>query len=443
MKKKLKYEDCLPLDECAEDVLKGRFSPVDATMVKTFKFRVRDKHNRVLNRQARRINYAFNKLNRYRNMAASYWIRPPYNLPGDSVFDRNARKLFIVNGSRLHWRETGVRTGLLTGWELTKLLTGATKEMPGWKGEIDMPALCRMAEMIEENCKTHGIRRLKGRVSDRNSKDYSLGWVPLRAQTIKPPYEGYIRYAGWNLEVLSEGEHGYNLRHLWSLYKCAGGSFSEDEKGHWWFNLAMKVPVTWLPGYGEPIGIDPGRNEVMTLNTGHSLSINDLWFPELEEQIKKMQRARRFKLVAKLHKKVANKRKQAMYDWVNFIINELRPSAIFIGNWEPPARGKVKGAKGARRASLATLKTILAYKCQEAGIPVFEVNEAHSTITCSECGSENRQISGQENLNVREWTCPDPDCGARHNRDVNAAKNILSKGRLLLQQLTTPLAKAA
>ena len=72
------------------------------------------------------------------------------------------------------------------------------------------------------------------------------------------------------------------------------------------------------------------------------------------------------------------------------------------------------------------VKTMLEYKGAHAGIVVREVNESFSTQACSECGSISGP-KGIEGLGIREWTCP--DCGAEHQRDVNAAKNILGRGR--------------
>lgn len=71
------------------------------------------------------------------------------------------------------------------------------------------------------------------------------------------------------------------------------------------------------------------------------------------------------------------------------------------------------------------LKTFLQYKGDYAGKTVLVVNEAYTSRTCSNCGS----LSGPQGVNelrVRDWECA--DCGMQHNRDVNAARNILSLG---------------
>ncbi len=73
------------------------------------------------------------------------------------------------------------------------------------------------------------------------------------------------------------------------------------------------------------------------------------------------------------------------------------------------------------------LKTMLEYKCAGAGIVFKEVNESYTTQTCSSCGclpdSRPRGITG---LGIRVWACS--ECGVIHDRDINAARNILAVG---------------
>ena len=68
---------------------------------------------------------------------------------------------------------------------------------------------------------------------------------------------------------------------------------------------------------------------------------------------------------------------------------------------------------------------MLAYKALALGIDFKEVNESWTSRTCNVCGAigEHQGLSG---LSVREWTCN--SCGTVHDRDVNAAINILRRG---------------
>ena len=58
------------------------------------------------------------------------------------------------------------------------------------------------------------------------------------------------------------------------------------------------------------------------------------------------------------------------------------------------------------------------------------MDESYSTQTCSQCGSTEGP-KGLKGLGIREWTC---ECGAVHDRDTNAAKNILAKGLNMLER---------
>ena len=101
---------------------------------------------------------------------------------------------------------------------------------------------------------------------------------------------------------------------------------------------------------------------------------------------------------------------------------------IYVGNVSSSKLVKTKMAKSVLDAGWAMLKTMLEYKGAHAGIVVREVNESFSTQVCSCCGSISASSpKGRAGLRIRGWTCP--DCGSVHDRDINAAKNILGRGR--------------
>ena len=76
------------------------------------------------------------------------------------------------------------------------------------------------------------------------------------------------------------------------------------------------------------------------------------------------------------------------------------------------------------------LKTMLSYKCEHAGTVFEVVNEAYTTQTCSCCGCISSSPKGRAGLGKREWACG--ECGVLHDRDTNAALNILAAGHSLL-----------
>ena len=81
-------------------------------------------------------------------------------------------------------------------------------------------------------------------------------------------------------------------------------------------------------------------------------------------------------------------------------------------------------AKSSLDAGWASFKTMLEYKCNRADVVYVEVNEAFTTQTCSSCGNKEGP-KGVAGLGMREWSC---SCGAIHDRDTNAAQNILARG---------------
>ncbi len=71
--------------------------------------------------------------------------------------------------------------------------------------------------------------------------------------------------------------------------------------------------------------------------------------------------------------------------------------------------------------------TMLEYKCDHAGIVFEEVNEAYTTQRCSNCQDiPDSSPKGMSALGIRDWICS--SCGAVHDRDTNAALNILALG---------------
>jgi len=110
---------------------------------------------------------------------------------------------------------------------------------------------------------------------------------------------------------------------------------------------------------------------------------------------------------------------------------EVKPgagnAAIFVGNVSSKALIKTNMAKSALDAGWSMFKTMLEYKSRQAGIFFEEVNESYTTQTCSCCGvipaSSPKARAG---LGIRQWTCG--ACGSAHDRDTNAAKNILARG---------------
>lgn len=344
------------------------------TVVKTLKIRVKDKHVGVLRRMARDVNQVFN----FVNETSSRAIR-----------------------ERGKW---------LSAYDLQKLTAGYSRCDGVTVGSGTVQLVCVEYATRRKQFKK---ARLNWRVSNPKSPKYSLGWIPFKG--------GYAKYKSGQVQF---GGHKFSLWDSYCLshFELRAGSFNEDSRGRWYFNVAVEVEV--LPSQGaSAVGIDLGLKECATTSDGDKLQ--GRWFRELEPQLAAAQRARKKKRVKAIHAKIANRRKDAIHKFTTNLVKNN--AAIFVGDVASARLVKTKMAKSTLDAGWSSLKTMLEYKSHQAGIVFMEVNEAYSTQTCSCCGViPASSPKGRAGLRIREWTCS--DCGAVHDRDVNAARNILAAG---------------
>ena len=246
--------------------------------------------------------------------------------------------------------------------------------------------------------KTHGARR-------------SLGWIPVNTGAAQWR-NGQVYFNGQYYKVWDS----YGL----SQYRFKAGSFNEDARGRWYFNIAVEVPRTQSQGTGS-VGIDLGCKEAATCSDGDQLDGH--WYRDQEHKLAIAQRARKTKRVRAIHARIRNRRKDAMHKFSRRLVDDN--AAVFVGNVNAQAIARTRLGKSSLDAGWGMLKTMLEYKCDHAGVVFEVVNESYTTRTCSACGTLSGP-SGQAGLRIREWTCS--ECGASHDRDQNAARNILAVG---------------
>ncbi len=240
----------------------------------------------------------------------------------------------------------------------------------------------------------------------------ALGWIPFKAAGIKL-LNGQIRFCGEFFGLWDS----YDL----SKYTLGTGSFSQDARGRWYFNVT--VPDEAKPSTGtSAVGIDLGWKEAATTSTGEK--ITGRFYRASEEKLGIAQRANKKSRARAIHAKVTNQRKDMLHKFSAQLVKNN--GAIFVGNVSSKAMVKLNG-KSTLDAGWAMLKTQIQYKSIAAGIVYEEINERYTTQTCSCCGCISRNSpKGRAGLGIREWTCV--ECGSTHDRDVNAALNILARG---------------
>ena len=340
--------------------------------MKTLHVRIKDKHAKVLDAMARDVNLVWN---------------------------------FCNELSYKHLQRTGK---FFSSYDLQKYTAGATKE-----GLIINSASVQMigAELVARR-KQFKKAKLSWRTSYGTRK--SLGWIPFRHDCIAYK-NGQLCYAGqcfglWDSFGLSK-------------YTFGSGSFSQDARGHWYANICVEVSPVRSRGTSS-VGIDLGLKDFATMSNGTKIEAKRI-YRGAEAKLAIAQRANKKSRVQSLHAQIANRRKDFLHKLSTELVSQN--GAIFVGNVNASALAKTKMAKSVLDAGWTSFRTMLSYKSIATGVLFEEVNEAYSTQTCSTCGSlpESRP-RGIAGLGIREWTCS--ECGAHHDRDVNAARNILAAG---------------
>ena len=145
--------------------------------------------------------------------------------------------------------------------------------------------------------------------------------------------------------------------------------------------------------------------------------------------------------LAKAHYKLSQHRKHVLFVAARELLFNARtkqaaptlPEYIGIEKLKVSNLTRKGGAykRGSNRTmldrGLRYFKQILKYKCEELGVPLIEVNPAYTSKDCSSCRYRNKDIS----LSVRSWQCP--SCHAEHDRDINAANNVLLRAGIALR----------
>lgn len=207
---------------------------------------------------------------------------------------------------------------------------------------------------------------------------------------------------------------------------------SRDSAGRWFVSILCEDVVHDGPDTDLAVGMDAGITSLLTLSTGEKITN-----PKHEKRDRRRlalaqrrlsrktkgsaNRAKARTRVARVHARIADRRRDHLHKLSTRIIRENQTVIIE----DLSVRNMIKNRNLARAisdASWSELRRQLEYKAGWYGRTVIAVDRFYpSSKTCSACGWIVEALP----LNVREWTCR---CGAHHDRDVNAAHNILAAG---------------
>lgn len=346
-------------------------------MLLTYKYRVKDRSAR-----KRLARYAA-ALNQVWNYACAY--------------QRDIESRYRAGAAKRKWP---------SAFDLNKLTSGTSKDLGVHAGSIY--EVCRVFVQSRDKAK-HSLR-----FRASNGARRALGWVPFRASDRQIDGNS-IRYLGKRFRF-------FNSERRPIPENTKGGSFNEDAAGHWWLNIVVEVPDD-LPHGAGAIGIDLGLHTLATCSDGRKIKAFRHYRAH-ERKLAVAQRARNGRRVTAIHRRIANCRKDQLHKASSGLMRAN--CRIVVGNVSASSLAKTKLAKSVLDASWSSFRHMLRYKAIRHGVVYAEIDEKFTSQTCSACGSlPASRPKGIAGLGIREWTCD--DCGTVHDRDVNAARNILAR----------------
>ena len=256
--------------------------------------------------------------------------------------------------------------------------------------------------------------------------DNNNGTVRFDGNRIRLPKVGYVKVVEHRLH---EG-------------RIISATISHERSGEYYASVLCEIeqPKS-LPVTDKVVGIDLGLHNIIVCSDGERVP-SPKYFRKSEQKLAKIQRAfsrtqkgsnghekARLK-VARCHQKIKNQRNDFLQKLSTKLIRENQVICLEDLSVKGLERNH-KLSKSVTDASFSKFVSMLEYKAEWYGRKVVKIDRFYpSTQLCSGCGYKNESVKGLQGLKVREWVCP--ECGEVHDRDLNAARNILKEGMKVL-----------
>ncbi|MEU1229786.1 RNA-guided endonuclease TnpB family protein [Streptomyces sp. NPDC005828] len=251
-------------------------------------------------------------------------------------------------------------------------------------------------------------------------------------QSIRLTANGFTLRATGRLYVAKVGD----LRVRWSRplpIVPTSVTVTKDAADRYWASFVIDTNPEFLPELDTETGIDLGLTHFAVLSDDKKIAAPK-FLRRAERKLKRLQkdlsrkakgsnnRAKARKLVARQHARVADRRRDWHHKESTKIIRDSQ--AVYVEDLAVSGLGRTRLAKSVHDAGWSAFVGMLEYKAAKHGRYFGRIGRFDPTSqVCSACGIKD----GPKPLHVREWTCG--ECGTVHDRDINAARNILAAGR--------------
>ncbi|MCA0355115.1 MAG: transposase [Chloroflexi bacterium] len=226
-----------------------------------------------------------------------------------------------------------------------------------------------------------------------------------------------------------------------------GATIKQDATGAWWVVFVCHIDRPDVqPTADRPVGIDGGLESFTTLSTGEKTAPPKFYrrsqkkLAHAQRKLSRTQKGSKNRLkarkrVAKVHQKISNQRTDWLHKHALGMVQRF--DVVCIEDLNIKGLVKTKLAKSFSDAALSTFMQMLIDKAEWHGRRVIKVGRFYaSSKTCHRCQTKTA-------LMLADRVCTCPTCGTTHDRDVNAAINILHEGLRLLAVGTTESQNAA